>query len=83
MNWKTKKSGSRQGFDYGVYQMNKKEYLKYGLQGLVLQGLVAYTFYRSVVVFFLLMPFLYFFLKRKRKSYVLSESRSCRCSLRM
>lgn len=67
MNWKTKKNGNRQGFDYGVYQMSKKEYLRYGLQGLALQGLIAYTFYRSVVVFVLFMPFLYFFLQEKRK----------------
>lgn len=52
--------------DYGVYNLNVKEYLIYGVEGTVIVGMFAYVFYRSFIAFVLLMPIVYFFIKMKR-----------------
>ena len=50
--------GSRppDGDDYRVYRLTAGEWLRYGAQGAALCGLAAYTFYRSITAFFLLLP---------------------------
>lgn len=48
--------------------MNLREIIRYGLQGAGIAALVAYVFYRSVIVFLLvLVPGLVFLLRRKKK----------------
>lgn len=52
--------------DYRVYILSPLEWLKYGMLGMGVCGLTAYTFYRSITAFLLLMPvgLLYPFYKR-------------------
>ena len=53
------KSGVRvlRGCDYGSYQLSLKEWVTYGLMGVGVCGLAAYTFYRSMAAFAFLFPF--------------------------
>ena len=41
----------QQATDYSVYELSLKERIEYGALGLVLAGVIAYVFYRSVIVF--------------------------------
>lgn len=43
-------------FSYEQYHMNLKEWLYYSMIGAGLSGLVVYTFYRSILVFILVLP---------------------------
>lgn len=53
---------------YDSYQLNIREIIKYGLQGVGISALAAYVFYRSMVVFLLLLiPCLIIFLRQKKK----------------
>ena len=40
--------------DYTVYELNAKEWIRYGLTGIALAGIAAYVFYRNVIVFVVL-----------------------------
>lgn len=53
---------------YDNYRMNIREIIKYGLQGVGIAALVSYVFYRSVIVFLLLLiPGLIFLFRQKKK----------------
>lgn len=45
------------GEDYGSYRLSLREWLLYGGCGAGVCGLAAYTFYRSMTAFFILLPF--------------------------
>lgn len=53
--------------DYRVYTLSVGEWLQYGMFGVAVCALVAYTFYRSIFAFFILLPLgvLYPLYKRK------------------
>lgn len=65
--FKTPKSSKPQALRYDIYVMTPIQWCLYGGQGLALSGVFAYVFYRSIVVFIILIPFgiLYPVLKRK------------------
>ncbi len=52
---------------YDEYVLAPLEWCMYGGQGLILSGLFAYVFYRSIVVFLFLIPFGYIYPVMKRK----------------
>ena len=43
--------------NYERYRLSRKEWLFYGFQGTAILGLMVYVFYRSLLIFFLLLPF--------------------------
>lgn len=51
------KSCGQRGFSYEDYPLSAAEWVRYGALGIGVCGLVAYTFYRSFLIFFLLLPF--------------------------
>lgn len=51
-----KKNYGRQAINYENYQLSLFEWLFYGMQGIGVCGLIAYTFYRSLPAFFLFLP---------------------------
>lgn len=57
----------RKAVDYGDYILNGRELIFYSAEGMLIIGIFAYFFYRSVLAFLLLSPTLPFFLKRKKK----------------
>ena len=66
--------------DYKTYKFSKSEYIKGALIYVCISGIIAYFFYRSAVVFFLLLPGFVFFLnyyrdrlKEKRNKKLLEE----------
>ena len=65
--FKTPKNSKPQALRYDIYVMTPVQWCLYGSQGLALSGVFAYVFYRSFIVFLMLIPFgiLYPVLKRK------------------
>lgn len=53
--------------DYGNYVLNGRELLIYSAEGVLIIGIFAYFFYRSIWAFLFLSPALLLFLKRKKK----------------
>lgn len=58
---------------YEDYRMTPKEYVKYGMQGFCVVILFAYFFYHSYIAVFLLSPYVYYFLQKKRKELCLKR----------
>lgn len=56
----------RKAVDYGDYTLKGRELFFYSAEGMLLIGIFAYFFYRSVWAYLLLSPMLLFFLKRKK-----------------
>lgn len=53
--------------NYKSYSFSITEWIRYGLEGSIIIGMVSWLFYDSVLMFVLLIiPFLYLYLKRKR-----------------
>lgn len=59
---------------YQTYDMSWKEKVRALLKGTMLIGLVGYLFYSSIISFFCLMPYLYFYMKQE-------QNRLCRMRL--
>lgn len=57
----------RKAIDYGEYILNGREMLFYSVEGMLLIGIFAYFFYRSVWACLVLSPTLLLFLRRKKK----------------
>lgn len=53
---KTAKNSGWQGIDYRIYELSKVEWLIYGCQGLALDAVFSFVFYRSFMIFLLLVP---------------------------
>lgn len=54
--------------NYKSYSFTCSEWIRYGLEGCAIFGMVSWLFYDSVLVFILfIIPFLYLYLKRKKK----------------
>lgn len=79
--WKNLKpqASTQKAVDYGDYVLSGREKCLYLAEGLLLVGIFAYFFYRSIGAFLLLTPSLFLFLKQKKKE--LAEKR--RKELRM
>ena len=79
--WKNLKpqASTQKAVDYGDYVLSGREKCLYLAEGLLLVGIFAYFFYRSIGAFLLLAPSLFLFLKQKKKE--LAEKR--RKELRM
>ena len=56
--------------NYEEYKFNKKELVILGLQWIGISGVTAYFFYRSVVVFMVLLPVFFLYLKWRKKEAV-------------
>ena len=52
--------------NYDIYRFSIKEIVFFSLQGMCLIGCISYFFYHSIYAFFLGLPFLFFYFKRKR-----------------
>ena len=52
----TGKSSEWQGTDYETYRLGKKEWLRYGAEGVLYAALLNFVFYRSSLLFFLSLP---------------------------
>ena len=67
--WKNLKpqASVRKAVDYGDYVLNGRELLFYSVEGMMLIGIFAYFFYRSIWAYLLLLPALLLFLKGKKK----------------
>ena len=61
--------------DYKVYKLSKEEWIKYGLIGIGLAGVIAYVFYKSIVVFIILSPLAYLYPKYKKNDLKLKRDR--------
>lgn len=59
------KKGER--INYDTYQMNAKEILLYGFQGVMLITIFGFFFYRSIFITLCFVPFTVFYIFRKRK----------------
>lgn len=73
--WKNLKpqASMRKAADYGEYVLCGRERCLYFAEGMLLIGIFAYFFYRSLWAYLLLMPLLFLFLKQKKKE--LAEKR--------
>ena len=67
--WKNLKpqASVRKAVDYGDYVLNGRELLFYSAEGMLLIGIFAYFFYRSIWAYLPLLPALLLFLKGKKK----------------
>ena len=72
----TKKSSSCQeasGTDYSIYKLTGSDFIKQGSIGLLLCAVIAYTFYKSILVFIFLIPAGVIFFPLSRRDYLKSE----------
>lgn len=52
---------------YDIYDMSISEYIKHISTALLIIAAIAYLFYRSVIAFLIFLPFVFFYIKRKKK----------------
>lgn len=52
--------------NYDEYHFKPKELLVVIVEGLLIDAMISYLFYRSIIVFFLLIPFIGFFIKMEK-----------------
>lgn len=64
--------------DYNQYFFTRQEYVLYGLQGIVLIGMISYLFYRSAIAFILMLPYFYFLFREKRELRIRQEKNKLR-----
>lgn len=76
---RTGRSLNQQALNYDEYILTPLEWFRYGGQGILVSGLFAYVFYRSIIAFLILMPFGILFPIIKRKE--LKEKRLERLNL--
>ena len=53
--------------DYKKYRFSKKEYLRHFVQGAFVIGIMAYFFYRSIIVFCVMSPGIVLYMKNKKE----------------
>lgn len=51
--------------EYKKYSLNKKEMIRYGLEGAAIDACVSYLFYRSYIAFLIFLPFIVIYLQVK------------------
>lgn len=56
--------------DYEKKDLEWSVKIKYVLQGVGISALFAYMFYRSFLAFFILLPLLYLYMKKRKKEYI-------------
>ncbi len=56
--------------NYKVYTFSLNEKIIYSAEGAVLVAITAFTFYRSFIAFFMMLPSIYFFLKYKKEKLI-------------
>ena len=61
--------------NYREYHFTAKEMFLNILSGICLAAIVAWTFYRSLIAFLIMLPLVYFFIKFKRKSCIAKRKR--------
>lgn len=61
--------------DYRAYKLDKTELIKYGACGLGLAAVIAYVFYKSLIVFLILSPLTILYPKYKKKDLKLKRDR--------
>lgn len=74
-NSKTNKNCSRQAIDYDIYNFTFPEWIKYSLYAVGILSLVSYIFYKSIIVFFILLPVCFFYPKLKKRELTVEKKR--------
>ena len=69
-NSKTDRNCSQQAIDYNVYKFSLIEWLRYSFMAVVTAALGSYIFYKSVIIFFVLLPFCFLYPNFKRKELI-------------
>lgn len=59
--------------DYNEYRFSVKETIRYALEGFLLVCIFSYFFYRSIWAVVFLNPFIYFYIKDKRKKLCIKQ----------
>lgn len=67
------RASRRKAVDYGEYLFNGRKRCRYLAEGMLIMGIFAYFFYRSIWAYLLMTPSLFLFMKQKKKE--LSEKR--------
>lgn len=62
-----RKNSKRQALRYDKYDMSFKEYILYGLEGVLIISLFGYFFYRSVIITLFCLPMTVLFIRAKEK----------------
>lgn len=68
--------------DYNCYRFTRKEWLRYGAEGIGVLSLISYLFYRSILAAVLLSPLLYFFYQEKRKDLAKKQQQALNLEFR-
>lgn len=56
--------------DYNEYQYTKQEWIKYFSQGALIGGIVGYLFYSNIIGIIILIPYGFYYLKRKKEDLI-------------
>lgn len=67
---------------YSEYHFSGKERFLYLLEGIGLIGIFAFVFYKSIIAFLLFLPFLYFFIREKKKDLGVQRRRELNLQFR-
>ena len=66
-NWSRQEKAGGDRVDYGTYHLSKKEYGKYMVSYLFLDGVVSYLFFHSWIFFILFLPGFWGYLQTRKK----------------
>lgn len=69
MNYRIKKSGNKQELRASCYKLGRRERVRIIVEAMLVQGLLAYCFYQSMVAFAVLLPIGIFYYSRKELDY--------------
>ncbi|MFC2584247.1 MAG: type II secretion system F family protein [Lachnoanaerobaculum saburreum] len=74
-NLRTNKNCSQQAINYDSYSFTFIEWLKYSFYAVGILSLISYVFYKSVIIFFVLLPFCFLYPKLKKKELIVEKKR--------
>ena len=74
-NLKTNKNCSQQATDYDSYSFTFAEWMKYSFYAVLMLSLISYIFYKSIIMFLLLLPFCFLYPKIKKKDLITARKR--------
>lgn len=67
---------------YDKYIFSAREFIWYLLQGIMLDGMISFLLYRSIIAFLILLPALYLFMERKKKVLMKARQRELNLQFR-
>lgn len=74
-NLKTNKNCSQQATDYDSYSFTFVEWMKYSFYAAGMLSLISYIFYKSIIMFLVLLPFCFLYPKIKKKELITERKR--------